>query len=163
MASLCHCISLARPVSLRESLDEAETGSNAMNTWSLSGRYALALLNFSSISSTRSIHSNKLSVLTCTVSMFCSTILFILLWRCSTSLAQKCYYPDGSEATRDIPCGPTSSNQAVTGCLPEDTCLSNRLCLNSFMLTRRGSCTDPTWQSEGCAPWCQDGKIPLCI
>ena len=93
--------------------------------------------------------------------MFCLTFKFVLLWQCcriSTTFAQKCYVPNGTEIAADTPCGPTSSNQASACCNPEDTCLSNRLCLNSLLLTNRGTCTDPTWQSDGCAPWCKDGK-----
>ena len=90
-----------------------------------------------------------------------STFLVFLLWQgfgASTALAQICYHPNQNEAPGDTPCAPTSSNGASACCFPEDTCISNGLCLNADMIFNRGSCTDPTWKSTGCAPWCQDGK-----
>lgn len=116
-----------------------------------------------SFSSMRTIHIKQLPIFRLETTMFCSTsLLSILFWqfcKISTSLAQKCYLPNGSEAFQNTPCGSTSSSQASACCHPWDTCLSNRLCFDSQMLTNRGSCTDPTWQSDGCAPWCQDGEI----
>lgn len=114
---------------------------------------------FSPVPLIRISHTKKPSQPKSIASMSCSILLVFLLWQ-GCALAQKCYLPNGSEATSFTPCGPTSSNQASACCLPEDTCLSNRLCLGADLLIRRGSCTDPTWQSYGCAPWCQDGKIP---
>lgn len=96
-----------------------------------------------------------------TANMSCSTFLVLLVWQgfgASTALAQKCYSPNGTEASGDTPCSPPSSNQASACCYPKDTCLSNGLCLDPDMTTRRGSCTDQSWKSRGCVPWCQDGK-----
>ena len=93
--------------------------------------------------------------------MPCSTFLVFLVWQgfgASTALAQKCYLPSQDEAPRDTPCTPTSSNEASACCFPEEACISNGLCLRADMTVARGSCTDQTWKSKGCAPWCQDGK-----
>ena len=110
---------------------------------------------------TRIIHTKNLFEPMSTASISCSTFFVFLLcqgFRVSTALAQKCYLPNGDEASWDTPCSPTSSNQASACCSPDDTCLSNRLCLNADMQPGRGSCTDQNWKSKGCAPCCQDGK-----
>ena len=95
-------------------------------------------------------------------SMSCSIFhVFLFFWQAHrfvpTALAQQtCYVPDGTEVGIDTPCGPTSTNQASPCCDPRDTCLSNGLCLNSLLYISRGSCTDRSWRSDGCVPWCQD-------
>ena len=110
---------------------------------------------------TRIIHTKNLSEPMSTADMSCSIILVFLLWQCfrdSTALAQKCYWPNGNEASGDTPCSTTSSDQASACCSPNGACISNGLCFNADMTLNRGSCTDQTWKSKGCASWCQDGK-----
>ena len=104
---------------------------------------------------TRIIHTNNFPKPVSTADMSYSAFLTFLFWqgfRASTALAQKCYAPNGDA------CNPTSSNQVSACCAPPDTCLSNGLCLGADMTPSRGSCTDRTWKSTGCAQWCSDGK-----
>ena len=88
-----------------------------------------------------------------------SAICFLI--NAMTVDAQQCYLPDGSKSP-DTPCRPQSSDQASACCLSHDVCLDNSLCLaqSGYGAMTRGSCTDPTWQSEGCPRYCQDGKFP---
>ena len=75
--------------------------------------------------------------------------------------AQKCYFPDGTEVNDDTPCRPQSSDQTSVCCGESDVCLGNSLCLiqTGYGAIARGSCTDPTWQSDDCPQYCQDGKF----
>lgn len=97
-------------------------------------------------------------------------LLSILL--ASTALAQSnCYHANGvdqnerwggsgSEYSR---CG--SPNEHSMCCrwntdVAPDTCRSDGLCVNdgNIQLLWRESCTDPTWESEGCLKLCYQGR-----
>ncbi|KAK4151131.1 transcription initiation factor IID, 18kD subunit-domain-containing protein [Chaetomidium leptoderma] len=72
-----------------------------------------------------------------------------------TCFAKKCYYPNGEEAF-DFPCDPDAEDSVC--CADVQTvgqaCLSNKLCVSSQNRIARGSCTDKTWRSPECAPYC---------
>ena len=75
----------------------------------------------------------------------------------------KCYYPDGSISTGDIPCNSAAAGNSVSACCGQsDICLDNGLCFvqESSPTVARGSCTDETWQSLQCAQYCSDGNCP---
>ena len=127
-------------------------------SWVLSSHRSPALFFFLR---TRIIHANNFPEPVSTADMSYSAFLTFVFWqgfRASTALAQKCYVPNGEEVSDDTPCNPTSSDQASACCSRYDTCLSNGLCLEADMTLNRGSCTDRTWKSKGCAQWCSDGK-----
>jgi hypothetical protein len=83
--------------------------------------------------------------------------LFVLLFSART-LAQTCYYPDKSIAQYDVPCNASASASACCG--SGSWCLDNGLCLDYGSISR-GSCTDESWQSTECCPYCQNGISTL--
>ena len=84
------------------------------------------------------------------------SLFFSLLALFQLSTSQICYFPDGSPAMSDTPCG-TGLNSAC--CAAGSYCLSNGLCITNMILNR-GSCTDPSWTAEECAPYCLDCRFP---
>ena len=104
------------------------------------------------------------STSTSSLALIMSILLFMsicFLINAMTVDAQQCYLPNGSKSP-DTPCRPQSSDQASACCRSTDICLDNSLCLaqTGYALLTRGSCTDPTWQSDECPRDYQDGKIP---
>ena len=92
-------------------------------------------------------------------------LLFISMCFLMNAIAvdtQQCYYPDGSKSNHTL-CRPLSSDQASACCPGSNICLDNSLCLTqtSYGAIIRGSCTDPTWQSDECPRYCQDGKFQI--
>ena len=62
------------------------------------------------------------------------------------TLAQQCYYPDGSPSKEQD--GPCSSDPGAACCPLNWQCLSNGLCyLENQGYIGRYTCTDQTWQS----------------
>lgn len=67
--------------------------------------------------------------------------------------ATACYYPDGSTATGDTPCG---NGTDVACCGKDSICLTNGLCMDvaqPYSLAR-SSCSDQTWTSSNCPNYC---------
>lgn len=71
-----------------------------------------------------------------------------------------CYFPDGiTVATNDVPCEGSDKSAC---CGPGFACLSNHICkwteavagTKPNTLFFRGSCTDPTFNSENCPLFC---------
>ena len=113
---------------------------------------------------TSTLHEPKLPktptsslVLIMYISVFISMCFLVIA---ITVDAQQCYFPDGSKSN-DTLCRPQSSDQASACCGDTNVCLDNGLCLAQigYAAITRGSCTDPTWQSDGCAQYCQDGEF----
>ena len=73
----------------------------------------------------------------------------------SMTMAQQCYFPDGSPS-KDVPCNGSATHSAC--CTSTAYCLSNGLCLND-VIPSRGSCTDKTWASGSCAQYCQKSNL----
>ncbi|KAF3402645.1 hypothetical protein DPV78_004777 [Talaromyces pinophilus] len=69
---------------------------------------------------------------------------------------QTCYYPDGSIAQGDKPCG---NGTDVACCGSGGICLSNGLCMDVAQpnTLARSSCTDKTWNSGNCPNYCLQG------
>ena len=82
------------------------------------------------------------------------TAIFTLALLLSPTIAQQCYFPDGSPSS-DVPCNGTAAQSAC--CASTAYCLSNGLCL-SDAIPSRGSCTDKSWASGSCAQYCQDSN-----
>lgn len=79
---------------------------------------------------------------------------FLSLSLSETSLAKPiCYYPDGSIAQSDLPCGNSTD---VACCGGSAICLTNGLCLDVSQpnTLARSSCTDKTWTSGNCPNYC---------
>lgn len=90
-------------------------------------------------------------------------LIFILISACflgkaTRIAAQTCYFPDGSQSSRDTPCRTPSPGQASACCAYFDICLDNSLCLaqSGNEVVSRGTCTDQSWQSSDCPRYCQD-------
>ncbi|EED15663.1 hypothetical protein TSTA_051010 [Talaromyces stipitatus ATCC 10500] len=64
-----------------------------------------------------------------------------------------CYYPDGSIAQNDMPCG---NGTDVACCGAGGICLSNGLCMDVGQpnTLARSSCTDKSWNSRNCPNYC---------
>lgn len=82
-------------------------------------------------------------------------ILSLLLWTVS-SLAddRKCYNPDSSQATADVPC---TDEDNTFCCNKGDICMSNGLCYlqqSSGFALSRPSCTDLSWSACGSYKYC---------
>ncbi len=74
--------------------------------------------------------------------------------------SQTCYSPNRTPVSDDSPCRVTESNQFSACCNRKDICLDNHLCLpqgGDSSVIYRGTCTNPSWQSDDCAQYCQDG------
>lgn len=78
----------------------------------------------------------------------------------SFTVAQECYWPDGSIATQATPCNVEATNSHCCGV--GDTCLSNGYCLQNTGIyanrLSRAGCTDYSWASQQCPQFCQDGN-----
>ena len=71
---------------------------------------------------------------------------------------QKCYYPNGDDSKQDdIPCGEGDG----VACCPENwECLGNGVChLAAQNYYSRFTCTDKSWQSDGCPKFCTEGAL----
>lgn len=70
---------------------------------------------------------------------------------------QTCYYPDGSIAQGDKPCG---NGTDVACCGSGGICLSNGLCMDVAQpnTLARSSCTDKSWTSGNCPNYCLQGE-----
>ncbi|KAJ5111334.1 hypothetical protein N7532_001869 [Penicillium argentinense] len=85
----------------------------------------------------------------------------LAIFFCATSClaasdSRKCYNPDSSQATADVPC----TDDDVTFCCNKgDICMSNGLCYlqqSSGFALSRASCTDLSWSSCGSYKYCYD-------
>ncbi|KAF2169784.1 hypothetical protein M409DRAFT_52285 [Zasmidium cellare ATCC 36951] len=68
----------------------------------------------------------------------------------TTAFADQCFFPDGSDST-DVPCNSSATHSAC--CASTSYRLSNGVCLSSGILSR-GSCTDQSWDADGCGQYC---------
>ena len=71
---------------------------------------------------------------------------------------QTCYFPAGGVAKTNRPC---NASAPVSHCCAEGSvCLDNAYCLNAGVTEpytlSRGTCTDPTFQSDSCPQRCKD-------
>ena len=129
---------------------------------------SLQCLIFSSLPQQRisTVHKQKIAeASTSSLTLIMCFLVFVsicFLIDAMTVDAQQCYFPDGSKSP-DTLCRPQSSGQASVCCGNADVCLDNSLCLaqRGYGAISRGSCTDPTWQSDGCPQYCQDGKFQI--
>lgn len=74
--------------------------------------------------------------------------------------AQACFYPNGSPSKQDDrPC----SSEPGSACCPLNwQCLSNGLCfLENEGYYGRYTCTDPSWESDGCPQLCTQGMCSI--
>lgn len=70
-----------------------------------------------------------------------------------------CYLPNGQEAVGDTPCNPNGDSICCPGDAGASVCLSNGLCfVPSQNVIARSSCTDQSWSSSACTPYCKNGK-----
>jgi hypothetical protein len=84
-------------------------------------------------------------------------LTFLLLAALSSlTVAQQCYFPDGSLSTKDIACDPTGVLTKAC-CGLDAICTQNHLCFVGGSLSR-GSCTDQSWKDSNCtgAPQCTE-------
>ncbi|KAF2716026.1 hypothetical protein K431DRAFT_350639 [Polychaeton citri CBS 116435] len=85
-------------------------------------------------------------------SSLCRALSTAVLFSAAT-VAQTCFFPDGSEAAGHVPC---SSDSGVSSCCSSSAfCMDNGLCYGSGLLSR-GSCTDSTWNNDQCGLYCTD-------
>ncbi|KAM3424555.1 hypothetical protein BST61_g6551 [Cercospora zeina] len=76
-------------------------------------------------------------------------VLFILI---AGSVAQNCYFPDGSLSNHKS----CSADGTPSPCCASNAfCLDNGLCFVEGVVTR-GSCTDQAWQSGACPGYCKE-------
>lgn len=83
-------------------------------------------------------------------------LVVLALWTGPALAARTCYYPDGTISSGDLACDENAKHSACCGAPPfGGTCLSTGICsgIPSGGLSR-GSCTDPTWQSDACPKFC---------
>lgn len=86
---------------------------------------------------------------------------FILAIALSATLVHaQCYYPDGGDALRDVPCKPDAE---VSACCAEGyICVSTGMCqFVEYAGTgrfARGSCTNQDWSSSECPNFCTDAE-----
>ncbi|EAS30664.1 uncharacterized protein CIMG_06143 [Coccidioides immitis RS] len=80
--------------------------------------------------------------------------LYLQSFLAAVAFTATCYFPDGGESNRDVPC---SSDEFTACCRHNHVCLSNGLCMQvgdqPFVISR-GSCTDRNWDSARCPPVC---------
>ena len=99
--------------------------------------------------------------------MFLVLIFLLLLTvQIQQTLTQTCYLPNRDVVPADTPCRAPTPGQASACCNRIDICLDNGLCLpqgSSENVFYRGTCTDSTWRSDGCAKYCQDSECPLLL
>ncbi|EEP79395.1 predicted protein [Uncinocarpus reesii 1704] len=84
--------------------------------------------------------------------------LYLQIFLVTTAFSATCYFPDGSEAKRDVPC---KSNGATFCCRYNDICMSNGICMgvgDQPYVMSRGTCTDREWKAEGCPSVCRGPK-----
>jgi hypothetical protein len=81
---------------------------------------------------------------------------FFSIWLSVVSAASKdCYFPGKANATYHTPCDDTKEVSACCGA--DAMCLRNGACLEGGRISR-GSCTDITWNSSACFPYCRNGS-----
>lgn len=86
---------------------------------------------------------------------------FVLALALSITLVHaQCYYPDGQEAPRDVPCKPDAEASAC--CAEGYICVSTGMCqFVEYAGTgrfARGSCTNQDWSSSECPNFCTDAE-----
>lgn len=88
-------------------------------------------------------------------------VLFNTISETTAQSAPNCYSPDRTLTEQDSPCHLSSEESACYN--GNDVCLDNHLCLPQGSDVRniiyRGTCTDPSWQSDACAKYCQDSEL----
>lgn len=98
--------------------------------------------------------------------MFLSLALLFYYLCLRVTVADTCYFPDGSSVTDHVPC--TSGNGTTMCCSTGEICLTSGLCKVSPWFTSdyyirypyyRGACTDASWQSNGCLKHCQGKSL----
>ncbi|WQF87522.1 hypothetical protein CDEST_12536 [Colletotrichum destructivum] len=73
---------------------------------------------------------------------------------------QKCYWPDGGEATSVVACPVAGGTEAASCCFRNHYCMSNGLCFSKTELSfYRGACTDQDWTTSGCPKYCDKEDI----
>lgn len=92
--------------------------------------------------------------------VYAATAFFLLLSHQQLILA--CYHPDGSDS-HDRPCNTTVEGAHSACCSQGDFCTSRGWCVGNAGFLYRGGCTDSTWASEQCNPWCRDGNTVLSV
>ena len=88
---------------------------------------------------------------------FSTALLLIILF--PLAALSLCYFPDGRPAIDDVPCNPSWAQSACCGegwdCLGNGTvCIPNKDDPGAVAFIARGSCTDSTFESSGCPPFC---------
>ncbi|KAJ0159676.1 hypothetical protein CTA2_9288 [Colletotrichum tanaceti] len=73
---------------------------------------------------------------------------------------QKCYWPDGREATSVVACPVAGGTEAASCCFRNHYCMSNGLCFSKTELSfYRGACTDQDWTTSGCPKYCDKEDV----
>ncbi|GJC84189.1 hypothetical protein ColLi_07027 [Colletotrichum liriopes] len=73
---------------------------------------------------------------------------------------QKCYWPNGGEATSVVACPVAGGTEAASCCFQNHYCMSNGLCFSKTELSfYRGACTDQDWTTSGCPKYCDKEDI----
>ena len=92
-----------------------------------------------------------------------SSYAFVLIQIFILSVAaNSCYFPEGDVGANDLACFPLQEFSFCCG--PGYACLENKLCMNTPEASDglspgsliRGSCTDPTYDSSACPPFCNN-------
>ena len=90
------------------------------------------------------------------------TLVTLFVIHLTTTIAQECFFPDGSAAEDFIPCN--SSTSATTCCVKGAGCLSSQLCYEADdMSINTGACTDKSWKDEHCFQKCPGGTFALAL
>lgn len=98
------------------------------------------------------------SAMPLTYSAVVARIPLLLFTQLSVTLAQQCYYPDGSVSPNYTACNTTAS--ATNCCAQGEACLSSGLCYMTYdMSINTGTCTDKKWQSPECFQQCPNGRF----
>jgi hypothetical protein len=88
--------------------------------------------------------------------MYLLAALLPILILFPTVIRASCYFPDGGQASLDVPCDASATESFC--CFSAQACLSNKLCYDPTTLQyARGTCTDPNWESAACPKFCLDG------
>jgi hypothetical protein len=114
-----------------------------------------------STSSLAKIASTPLSPM---IAIVRTVVVVFLIATDSTCLAASCFFPDSSpqESPDYQPCNSTAGHKMCCATNRKTTsvnsCIQHGLCADADKnIMWRETCSDPTWQDEGCLKLCIDG------
>lgn len=89
-----------------------------------------------------------------------SFLAIALAWTAAAASERTCYYPNGQEASGNVPC----TDSMYTSCCGESAiCLSNGYCMDverQPYTMSRGACTDSSWGAD-CPSQCAGCELPI--